>query len=254
MTQKERITALQLHIVRRKNMPLTPNQQLIYNKCITDLPLSHASLSPEYYYDSLPQCIIDAVYSIGVKYASTRNTVIRYCDQKAVQRLSAPLGMPSDLHTVDQLLANIDPYIHTDFGAATLFRNRQRTSVKSGIRKAEAVYLFASALARHGIQTLHDIRSASPAIIDAVEADIKTIPGQKSGISFSYFLMLSGDDGHMKIDRWLLRFIGDALGHAGYNNTAQAYTDLLAVCNELKTAYPDLTPRLLDHTIWSHMK
>ena len=59
-------------------MSLTTNQMLIFNKCVTDLPLAGARLSDEYYYDSLPQCVIDAVYSIGVNYKSTRNTVIRY--------------------------------------------------------------------------------------------------------------------------------------------------------------------------------
>ena len=61
-------------------------------------------------------------------------------------------------------------------------------------------------------------------------------------------------EGHVKIDRWLLRFVGNALGIAGYNNVTQAYCDLLAVCHELRTTYPHLTPRLLDHTIWNHMR
>jgi hypothetical protein len=41
------------------------------------LPLSSAKLSEEYFYQSLPLCIIDAVFSIGVKYDSTREVVIR---------------------------------------------------------------------------------------------------------------------------------------------------------------------------------
>ena len=118
----------------------------------------------------------------------------------------------------------------------------------------DAVKRFATVLQSNGIQTLNDIRSASPATISAIETGIKTIPGQSSGISFSYFLMLSGDDNHMKIDRWLLRFVGDAFGESNYLNVSQAYADLLIVCSELKKIYPDLTPRLLDHTIWSYMK
>ncbi len=37
-------------------------------------------LPSEFYYPSLPLCIIDAVYSIGVTYTSTRKTVIRFCE------------------------------------------------------------------------------------------------------------------------------------------------------------------------------
>ena len=233
---------------------MTLNQQLIYNKCIAELNLDFAHLSPEYYYDSLPQCIIDAVYSIRANYAATRNTVIRYCNARRIPRLSSPLGNCSDSHTVNQLLTNISPYVGTDFGATGLFGNHQLTSNRSGILKAEAVYHFATILANNGIQTLSDIRNASDTTISAIESGIKTIPGQKSGISFSYFLMLSGDDNHMKIDRWLLRFVGDALGVANYHNVSQAYADLLVVCSELKKIYPNLTPRLLDHTIWNYMR
>ena len=233
---------------------MTPNQKLIYDKCIAELSLTTARLSDEYYYDSLPQCIIDAVYSIGVDYAGTRKTIIRYCDNKNIKRISDPLGVPSDIHTVNQLLSNITLHDNGDFGASSLFENRRRTSTRNGILKSEAVCRFATILANNGIQTLGDIRAATATEIAAIESDIKTIPGQKSGISFSYFLMLSGDDNHMKIDRWLLRFVGDALGVANYNNVSQAYADLLVVCSELKKIYPNLTPRLLDHTIWNYMK
>ena len=235
-------------------MSLTSNEKLIYNKCISELDLVSAHLSPEYYYDSLPQCIIDAVYSIGVNYTATRNTVINYCNNKRVKRLSTPLGSHSDKHTVNELLSNISPYINGDFGAGDLFGNRQRTSSRSGILKAEAVYRFATVLADNGIQTIADIRSASLPTIDLIEKQIKEIPGQSKGISFSYFLMLSGGDDQMKIDRWLLRFVGDAIGNVNYNNVNQAYTDLYVVCAELQKIYPELTPRLLDHTIWSYMR
>ena len=233
---------------------MTKNQRLIYNECIAKLPLASATLSPEYYYDSLPQCIIDAVYSIGVRYASTRRTVINYCNNTGITRLPTPLGSPSDTHSVNNLLANIAAFPTIEDCAEGLFENKQKTSTRSGILKADAVKHFAMVLKSNGIQTLSDIRTASAATISAIESNIKTIPGQKSGISFSYFLMLSGDDNHMKIDRWLLRFVGDALGVARYNNVSQAYEDLLIVCDELKKIYPNLTPRLLDHTIWNYMR
>lgn len=233
---------------------MTPNQQLIYNKCDNELSLGTAKLSDEYYYDSIPQCIIDAVYSIGVRYAGTKNAVKNYCQNKKVTRISNPLGNQSDAHTVNDLLSNMQPYVAEDYGASSLFVNKCKTSTKNGILKAEAVYKFATTLKNNGIQTLSEIRRADYDKISKIENEIKTIPGQRSGISFSYFLMLSGDDNHMKIDRWLLRFVGAALGINNYNNVKQAYSDLLVVCNELKKIYPNLTPRLLDHTIWSYMK
>jgi len=47
--------------------------------CEEVLNLKNARLSDSYYYSSLPLCILDAVYSIGVRYTSTKNAVLRYC-------------------------------------------------------------------------------------------------------------------------------------------------------------------------------
>lgn len=237
-------------------MTLTNDQKLIYDKCNTELTLHTAKLGDEYYYNSLPLCVIDAVYSIGVRYTSTRNTVIRYCNNTHIHRLSKPLGNFSDAHTINDLIENISPYTDTDYGASEneLFGNNQKTSTKNGILKSKAVFMFAKVLAANGIQTISDIRNTSFTCLDTIEAQIRKIAGQKSGISFSYFLMLSGDDEHMKIDRWLLRFVGDALHIKKFSNVSKAQNDLLAVCDELKKTYPNLTARLLDHTIWSYMK
>lgn len=45
------------------------------NYCRVKLDLSDIQMPDEYGYSSLPLCIIDAVFSVGVTYTSTRNTV-----------------------------------------------------------------------------------------------------------------------------------------------------------------------------------
>jgi hypothetical protein len=71
-----------------------------------------------------------------------------------------------------------------------VFRNRQRTSSRSGILKAEAVYRFAGALVVCGIDTISDAADAER--MTGASKIIETIPGQGSGISFTYFCMLAG--------------------------------------------------------------
>ncbi len=236
-------------------MSLSVNQKLIFDKCVTVLDLANAHLSDEFFYDSLPQCVIDAVFSIGVNYTGTRRTVIDYCNNVGVTRISTVFGSPSDRHTIDQLLENIRRFdVEGDCGQNRLFHNGQMTSTHSGMLKSIAVRDFATVLKNHDIQTIADLRAANSSVMDSVESDIKMIKGQSSGISYSYFLMLAGDENHMKIDRWLLRFVGEALHNSKYADVSTAYSDLLAVCDELKKTYPHLTPRLLDHTIWSYMK
>jgi hypothetical protein len=51
---------------------------LIVNFCQAHLDLAHVNLDDAYYYQSLPSCVIDAVFSIGVRYTSTENTVRRF--------------------------------------------------------------------------------------------------------------------------------------------------------------------------------
>ena len=45
-----------------------------------------------------------------------------------------------------------------------------------------------------------------------IEHEIRRIPGQSSGISFKYLLMLSGIEGYVKPDRMIIRFIETSSG------------------------------------------
>src|SRR5205823_5748989 len=107
-------------------------------------------------------------------------------------------------HTISELLAILAPF-EKRFEAVDVFNNKQRTSPRSGITKAEAVYRFANVLKSHGIETLKDVKKKGK--YPAVRAAITGIPGQGSGISYDYFLMLSGDVEVVKADRMLRRFV-----------------------------------------------
>jgi len=43
------------------------------------LPISGAMLGDAYFYQSVPICFIDAVYSIGVRYSQVQKVVDNYC-------------------------------------------------------------------------------------------------------------------------------------------------------------------------------
>lgn len=61
--------------------------EMVVKCCKEELNLDNVKLSDEYYYQSLSLCVIDAVFSIGVRYASTRKTVIKYCDFYGIKRI-----------------------------------------------------------------------------------------------------------------------------------------------------------------------
>ena len=216
--------------------------------CESKLNLASAVLSPSYYYDSLPYCIIDAVFSIGVKYASTQNVVKNYCTYYGLREYNTEKDRYGDTHTVSQMIEHIE-LAGIEKSADVIFKNHQRTSSRSGILKADAVLRFARILQKYGIETLADITEKK--IPFEVEQEILQIPGQKSGLSFRYFCMLSGDDSQAKPDRHVLRFLKE---HTGNDYSIQQARDVLGNTVELlKDKYPNLTVRLLDYSIWDYM-
>lgn len=50
----------------------------LYEKCIKNLDLKSAKLGDEFYYENLTFCLIDVVFSMGIKYNIVQNAIIRY--------------------------------------------------------------------------------------------------------------------------------------------------------------------------------
>ena len=216
------------------------------------LSLASAQLGEEYYYQSLPLCVIDAIYSIGVRYEGVENTVERYCGAYNLRRIRTTKGALPPIHEQESVSAFCEKaeQIGSSAMAMDIFRNRQRTSPRNGILKADAVYRFAIILKKHNIEYLQDISGATdkPCFV----TDILSIPGQASGISLQYFSMLTGSDEFIKPDRMILAYLKSVLGRTVCTSEAQ---ELLAAATELlKVSYQHLTPRLLDHEIWKYQR
>lgn len=222
---------------------------MIKSYCIHNLNLSSAKLSNEFYYDSLAFCIIDAIFSIGAKYSSTRKTVQRYCNYYNLQRIrtTKEFSLSAEQHKTSDLINNIN-HVGVSYFAEKILCNRQRTSTKNGILKAEAVYSWTEILKNFGIETLQDFNNC---INDNLKNDLSKIKGQGSGISITYLCMLCGNENFAKPDRHILNFLSNILGYTV--DTYQAQSILRNITNTLKNELPNINIRLLDHTIWSYM-
>lgn len=221
--------------------------------CEIHLNLQDAELSEEYYYRSLSFCIIDAVYSLGARYSSTRNAVIRFCNAQGLQRLR-PKGSPypdiSKQYSVRQFEELLSRYSEYEQIASELFDNYQRTSTKNGILKAEAVHRFARVLLHHHVNYFQDIATVIQS--KQFESDIRSIPGQTYGTSLTYFFMLSGEESMIKPDRMVLRFLSRIVGEQLNQMNPHAWLSrALEILNE---KYSKLTLRELDHEIWKYEK
>ena len=200
------------------------------------------------FYKSLPLCILDAVYSIGVKYSSTAKVTERYIKHYELDISRDVAG--SNEHTIKDFLKNIENAGGAKAFAEEVVHNRQRTSSRNGILKAEACELVAKVFESHGINTLSDFANYDKK--DELDKDILAVHGQASGVMLRYLYMLSGDDKRIKPDRMIQRFV------EGFDPTIKSHDELQELVSRaaevLKSKYPSMTPRFLDHIIWEYQK
>ena len=216
------------------------------------LDLSEPLNPEEYAYQSLPLCILDAVFSINAKYESTRNVVERYCRHYRLRQVRKnPLCLPpveeqESVSAFEEKIANLG----SEKFAGVVLANRQRTSTKNGIMKSEAALRFAQVLKHHKVEYFQDVEKIQGK--EDFENAIMEIPGQHTGITVRYFYMLAGSDDFVKPDRMILGFLRDQLGEKLSQDEAQRI--LSEVSNVLKSEYPHLTTKTLDHHIWRYQR
>lgn len=206
-------------------------------------------LEAAYEYASLPLCVIDAVFSLGARYESTERTVQDWCKRYGWR---VARGEGREEHRVTDFLNILQAYENRwDDIARDVFANRQRTSTRSGILKAEAVYRFSKVLQHFGIETFAD--SLRLGLRDDVRQAIKSIPGQGSGLSFHYFLILAGHTDAVKADRMVRRFVANALGMRDVSPEL-AENLVRDASTLLRPEFPKLSPSALDNKIWKYQR
>lgn len=215
-----------------------------FEQCID---VSSYKLTEEYDYSCVPLCVIDSVFSIGIRYTNVINIVSRVCKKLSITK-EYEKGNKSPV-TTSWFLEQIDG-MTSDALAEQLFESRHRTSPKNGILKAEAVVKFMQVLKQYGVEYLEDICKVSDNV--AFERAIKAIPGQTSGICLKYFFMLAGDSQLIKPDRMIIRFLETALKRSINMNESVGLVRL--ACDELKHQYDFMTPKILDNLIWQYQR
>ncbi len=216
------------------------------------LNLSEPLNPEEYAYQSLPLCILDAVFSINAKYESTRNVVERYCRHYSLRRVREdPLCLPP-VEEQEPVSAFVEKIIQLgpEKFAGTVLANRQRTSTRSGIMKSEAALRFAQVLKLHKVEYFQDVEKIQGK--ESFENAVMAIQGQGTGITVRYFYMLAGSNDLVKPDRMILGFLRDQLGENLSKDEAQRV--LSEACNALESEYPHLTTKTLDHHIWRYQR
>lgn len=232
-------------------MTIDPPVRMVAEQAKKVLPLKAAELSESYRYQSLPLCVIDAVFSIGVKYDSTRQVAIRYCDYTSQSRIRPSHKLPprEQQESITSFCKRPEQG-DVETMAELVYHNRHRTSTRGGILKADAVLRFAEVLRSFGVEFLQDVPQVAES--EAFESAIQSIPGQGSGISLQYFWMLAGSEEFVKPDRMVVRFLEKALSRKV--DTTEASRLLRDASIQLKSEFPNMNPRLLDHEVWKYQR
>jgi hypothetical protein len=199
---------------------------------------------------SVALAAIDSVWGINSRWTSVRNVIERY--RHARQRIDDGHSNPADTNdpdadTPEDLLAFIESCGGAD-AFADVVQNRQRTSTRNGILKAEAVRQVASVLRDHRIRTPADVLAASSEQLAELREDWTQIPGQRSGLSLDAFLLGTGR-GSVKADRMVRRFVADALEAPGEGSVKPARAAALV---EEAAALAQIDARRLDAAIWQY--
>ena len=243
------IDVIQNHITTKKVFEKS-DLDLIVEKVLNDIKIE-TELGKEYFYSNIPFCVIDSIFSIGVRYSGVQN-VIKNVASKLNIRPSAVFkdGIRQDEITTSEFLILIKDWTSEE-AAKELYKNSQRTSTSNGILKATAVRQFLEVLADHKVETFEDIKKVFGTSI--FEADIKSIRGQSTGISLKYFYMLAGNSDMIKPDRMIMRFLKDTLAHSVTVDHAQKllYEAAAKISDKLNKK---INAMLLDNHIWKYQR
>ena len=214
--------------------------------------LENFELSESYFYNGIPLCVIDSIYSIGVRYESVKNVISNFCDHQNIMkhRISKQeLPKKDEQYKVSDFLKMFEKF-NTESLAKDVFKNSQRTSTKSGILKSEAVFKFLTILNKYGIDTFQDLGKMN----EEIENEILKIRGQKSGISLQYFYMLAGSNELIKPDRMIIRFLKNILEREKIT-IEESLGIITQTCEVLESDFEvKITPRELDNAIWNYQR
>lgn len=203
----------------------------------------------EHRWVSLSFAITDAVWSISADYDAVVVPLVR-------KKLAAKFGVDQPTMPATDPIGD-DPVPVTlltglSVEELTALTNRQRTSTRGGILKADAVLRYARIFTDHGVTTMRDaieLFDDTPRF-DAIDSALRQIPGEGGdGVRRGYLWMIIGKDDLIKPDRMVLRWL-DHQGVAADPSRARRIVEQLL---------PEVTRKLgravsaweIDHAMWN---
>jgi hypothetical protein len=161
--------------------------------------VSRSSVQPRLErWTSLSACVLDAVWSVGSDYDRVVVPLVRrVLEPAATGPLTSESAPGVDTHPLSRLLTRFQDEEALEATA----QNKQRTSTRNGVTKADAALRFARTLVNHGVHGIEDLPRllADPESWSRVDRALSRIPGEgQHGARRSHFWTLCGVEDQAK--------------------------------------------------------
>lgn len=218
---------------------MTSRVDLVISHVESVLGPAQAWPDPTGYPDSLALCLLDSVWSLGVRYG---RVVVPVLDRYCAYRRNA--GADPHRDATSDLIATFDAVGGPERFALQI-GTRHRTSTHRGApTKAAALLRAADTFRRLGVETVANLHEAI-ASGNAVHSAWRRIPGQTASDTGWRYLLLLGRVDDVKPDRMIVRFVS----HAVSDDVTPAVAARLVIEAAQALGVP---PRILDHAIWRY--
>lgn len=189
--------------------------------------------------DSLALNVIDAIQSTRSPYASVAKVLGRY------RQFRADGGANASTDGVADLLRSFDSLGGADAWADAIGNRKPVATTAGSPLKAAAIQQCARVLLDAEIDRAADLRAAEPSVVESVRTAWSAVPGQRSGLTWSYLAMLcdATAPGH---DHLVRRYLARAHGVPAAEFTADGALRALEVSAEALS----VDARDLEHAVW----
>jgi hypothetical protein len=197
---------------------------------------------PDGYKNSLALCVLDSIWSIGIRYQTVLKVLGRYLKARGYSGIAnAQRCTDGTSHFLDWYRTLGEEKTPGEAISKKL-NNWNRTSSRGGKLKGSAVLKAFLLLESLNVETTQDLISRA----DEIESRWKNeVPGQSSGISWKYVLMLAGQSG-VKPDRMLYRFM-ERVGVESKTLTPEDFVKQIVQ----RIGMDKVDATAVDHRIWS---
>lgn len=230
------------HAIQKESQTMSVRTRILIDRIAQDIGEDPSTWRVPRGYPGVACSVLDSIYSTGNHYSGVKGLVSRYAALRGADSPKELLDGPAELIATVEAAGSAE-------GFADLTNNRWRAWARNTAPLKSHVALEAARLldeagltSREEVQRAFEDQSVRQS--SEISTAWKRLQGQRSGLTWHYFLMLNGLPG-VKADRMIRRFVTRALDLPRTISAVEASQLVEAAASEIGVGYSTL-----DHAIW----